>query len=1670
MKKNLSLFIAITMLISMVPFVAFAADTTYGLSGNPIVINATTSAFYEMENYPIEDTKLTIKEDADSSGGKYLYNSGMASDKTNTLVTLSIDTEEIYKIKIFARMKRTVGDGGQARVVVAKNNETMIERPFYYRNGREYMWVCLDSYELEKGDDFTFNIDFNQASVAVDKLFITGNIHEFPKNMDEITNEIDISYLNDYYEKPADPIATHPRLFLNNTTLPKIRENLTNEENLFAYDSVIKNATTQPKGIEFSKSVEYMLANAFLSVVEEDLTKKEEYANKSIETLMAALSVKSELKSDRKTRSDHVDRAYRIHVISLVYDWCYDYLTENIFNKMKQQYSYLNSYKDIKEYLFTEILFYLAQYEMTYPPALTHGSTNGHISEAEVFLGLLSTSLAFYDEYPEMYRVIGGKLFEESIWARNFYYEMRNHTQGSNYMSVRMANEFQLFSLLQTGVENGETLMADGADELLMEYIYGRRPDGYMFRNGDGNGPSSDVANITSLFGYSNLLKNNYLRFEVSRQYPTPTLGYNANGISDYLWLIFNDPEVTKKSYKELPLTRYAGSSSGVMYARTSWEMGAGDASDAMAVRLNLETMFGGGHDHLDAGHFDIYYKGALALDTGFYPGTDEKHHRNYFKRTIAHNAMLLYDPDEKMDNRYSGSVNDGGQKYLATTSFPTETQFKEEKKTGEILAVDYGEDMYSPSFTYMKGDLTKAYATNGDKAEVHNSEKMKKYTRSFVFLNFFDDVYPGALIVFDKMTSNNPDFKKTWLLHTQEEPTIKGGTVIASKSENGDNGRLINTTLLPKSNDRDIISIGGEGNEFNVNGINYPTEDNYENDSSKHINDFGKWRIELSPKEKKATDYFLNVLHVTENNENIPLLEPELIEIEGFAGVKIKDRVAFFGLGDEPYDEDITFTLSGDGEYEILFTDVKPGAWDVYKDESLYSEEYATDNGSDFTFKGEKGVYKLIKDTTDTKTFERNLNYLDYTKETESLGYIKFNKKDADISYFERDGLLFVEAEKLSKLIDFEYKYENRKLIFAQGGQSLSIDASSDSVILNNGKYYIDLYALRELFNVSYTNPQDNVYEVTFSKRTVVKITTGDEFADTQFNENNLYIIEGSETLNDGSKGIVLPKDYTCLNKTVKGVIKGVDNKNNIQLTSNTPLFMNTVAKYTCINNINLKGPEEDGSGDIKIGTEYYKDSGSDYKANGVLICSSSGAFDLVIKNVNNYVNMYSDAQNKSGILYTGGLIGRRTSGNTLIENCANYGKIDVSNIGVVGNTFPAVGGLVGQLSASSAGTTKLKVQNSKNFKDISMASYSAGGILGNNLGEKAEIDISLCSNYGNITSTSQRGTGGIIGACAGNTVVEKSFNAGNISANSYASGIIGNTAVTAGSGSYGTGSNSTFTVENSFNAGEITGSRIAGIVYRGTGKVFVRYCYNLKPLSGNYSKEITDVTISTNDGNYHINSEKSSEESYIAREELATGRPVLFNKHIWEYTFADESNKFSFPQIIGNTFVYTKDNEFYVEKFEISINTGAYNFTSDKATEADEKPRDTVTGDEIKTAYVIVPAKFRVSLGVAENFTYGMLISKTYSGESLTKDTASRIAKGVKNVGGAYGILFHGNMKAGDTYYVRPYVEFNDKYYYGVTTSFVFPVLKVNGGINKWLEEYSLTTHKSLITPFEY
>lgn len=79
----------------------------------------------------------------------------------------------------------------------------------------------------------------------------------------------------------------------------------------------------------------------------------------------------------------------------------------------------------------------------------------------------------------------------------------------------------------------------------------------------------------------------------------------------------------------------------------------------------------------------------------------------------------------------------------------------------------------------------------------------------------------------------------------------------MAPDIEGPGDGRLAVETLLPRASE--ILSIGGPGHEFEIDGVNYPPKKNYDPDEA------GRWRIEVSPSEPALRDYFLHVLSTSE-------------------------------------------------------------------------------------------------------------------------------------------------------------------------------------------------------------------------------------------------------------------------------------------------------------------------------------------------------------------------------------------------------------------------------------------------------------------------------------------------------------------------------------------------------------------------------------------------------------------------------------------------------------------------------------------------------------------------------------------------------------------------------------------------------------------------------------
>ena len=403
-----------------------------------------------------------------------------------------------------------------------------------------------------------------------------------------------------------------------------------------------------------------------------------------------------------------------------------------------------------------------------------------------------------------------------------------------------------------------------------------------------------------------------------------------------------------------------------MMIARTGWDEGM-NANTVVAEMKVAEYQFNE-HQHLDAGGFQIYYKGGLANDTGYYQaaeyGTSESerfisnngntayasaHDTNYQSRTIAHNCMLVYDPNETFAKKLGAAKhiveNDGGQERKAGGGTPktiADVEANPNKwKAGEVLAHEYGSDPIEPDYTYLKGDISDAY-----------SDKVSEYERSFMFLNLKNEQHPAAMVVFDRIKSSDKDFKKTWLLHTKNIPQVEGTRVVASVTNDGYNGKITLDVLSPQNHVINIVE-GGDGDAW-VNGTNY-----FAKIKEGTINEGGGSRIEISPAEANELDYFLNVMQVgdADGPEALPV---QAIESDTHMGAVLMDRVVVFAKQRDRLDQDISFSFDGEGMFKITVADCMAGTWKVEKDGRYLTEVSAAEEGGVLSFIGEKGHYTI--------------------------------------------------------------------------------------------------------------------------------------------------------------------------------------------------------------------------------------------------------------------------------------------------------------------------------------------------------------------------------------------------------------------------------------------------------------------------------------------------------------------------------------------------------------------------------------------------------------------------------------------------------------------------------------------------------------------------------------
>ncbi|MFC1614095.1 heparin/heparin-sulfate lyase HepB [Gemmatimonadota bacterium] len=614
---------------------------------------------------------------------------------------------------------------------------------------------------------------------------------------------------------------------------------------------------------------------------------------------------------------------------AVVYDWCYDLLTG-----------------EEKEELVVQFIRLAEMFEIGYPIRQS-GSLTGHIGEWMIMRDMLSAGVAIYDEYPDMYYEAAGKFFRDILPARDWFYPGGAYHQGIAYADTRFGSEmYPLWIFDRMGFGN---VYHPSQQFVPYNWIYMRRPDGKMMTSGDDFIWTPKLSSLLcSSYYRDGYILADYLKDE----WPFEILKHATHPLDQMFVLLWRDPGLEPWNLSELPLTRFMGFPNGWMVARTGWDR----QSVIAEMKVNEYNFLN--HQHQDAGAFQIYYKGPLAIDNGLYSGTGGgylgPHNVNYYKRTIAHNSLLIYNPAEEFITagfRNVEKANDGGQRLPNRwRSAGTLDDFlARDYKTGETLGHWFGPDLKRPDFSYLKGDITRAY-----------SKKVKEVKRSFVFINLDLPQLPAALVVFDRVVSADPAFKKYWLLHSMEEPVVNGNLTRIALGRRGWSGKMANFTLLPEEGNFEIEKIGGPEERFAYFGHNFASEVR----SGRNPEDYeaGDWRIQLSPARESATDLFLNAMLITDRDfENLPVVEK--LENGSLVGVKVQDRVVFFNRSGSRTDRPKSFILYGEGIFKILVTDLSAGTWQIRKDGGIFEPAMVVNEESGVLhFKGPAGCYTLLR------------------------------------------------------------------------------------------------------------------------------------------------------------------------------------------------------------------------------------------------------------------------------------------------------------------------------------------------------------------------------------------------------------------------------------------------------------------------------------------------------------------------------------------------------------------------------------------------------------------------------------------------------------------------------------------------------------------------------------
>ena len=392
-------------------------------------------------------------------------------------------------------------------------------------------------------------------------------------------------------------------------------------------------------------------------------------------------------------------------------------------------------------------------------------------------------------------------------------------------------------------------------------------------------------------------------------------------------YLILNDPDLAPADPFEgrelVKMTKFPGSA---IFARSAW-----NDKNAPAVYMTMPEFYSASHSHAEAGSFQIYYKGMLASDSGYYTTHGIGHHAAYTRQTISANSILVYNPGFIVEGGWRDHVYSGGQSLRQDITriiapYTLESAMECASMNQLTLLGKAADTTDGYRFSYIAADMTKAY----------DEETVDEVTRHMLSVMTDDEKHPMVFATFDRITAKRSHFKKTALLHSQSAPTVSDdGTVIITNVKDGNNGKLVAQSLLTDM----TVSVFGDGN-----GAEYTIQDTVFKPRSYNYDD-PDYRIELSPKHPNATDLLFTLMYVTDADNGETPVKATDISTDVLAGALLFDRALMFVKSKDRLADSFEVKLPDtSGKVDVYVAGIECGTWQ-------------TSDGQELTVKDGEGI-----------------------------------------------------------------------------------------------------------------------------------------------------------------------------------------------------------------------------------------------------------------------------------------------------------------------------------------------------------------------------------------------------------------------------------------------------------------------------------------------------------------------------------------------------------------------------------------------------------------------------------------------------------------------------------------------------------------------------------------